>query len=419
MTRAGLSRALILVLAALALHLLPASATAATAPARPTVSATSAIVMETSTGDVAYARRADDARPIASVTKLMTALLTLERHRMSDPITAVRYRAAAVESQIGLRAGERLTTADMLRGLLLASANDVAAALAEADGSRRAFVRDMNRRATALGLEDTHFADPIGLDSGSRSSARDLVRLTMQLRGFPFFKKTVNRSIATLKSGSRPRNIVNRNTLVRQFQWVSGVKTGHTSRAGYVLVGSATRNGVTLVSVVLGTPSEGARNADTVALLRYGFSRYSRRIAVRRGAVLRRVPIRFQRGAEVSLVASRTVRRVVRRPTRPRVANVKAPAEVEGPIRKGQKLGSAEVLVGRRRVATVSLVAGAAVPAPTVTTKTKDWVTRPLGFALVLVLVIGTVGLVLRRRASRTPPPDRPRDPRREEVEAT
>lgn len=414
MTRVRPAHALVLVLAALALHA-PAAAPAAE---RPPVSASAAIVMETSTGDVAYSRRAGESRPIASVTKLMTALLTLERSKLSDRVAAVRYPAAAVESQIGLRAGERLTTSDMLRGLLLASANDAAAALAESvGGSRRAFVRDMNRRAKALGLADTRFADPIGLDPRSRSSARDLVRLTMQLRRFEFFKRTVNRSSATLESGSRPRTIANRNTLVRQFPWVSGVKTGHTARAGYVLVGSASRNGVTLVSVVLGAASETARNADTVALLRYGFSRYVRRRAVRRGEVLRRVPIRFRRGAEVSLVASRTVRRVVRRGTRPRVGRIEAPAEVEGPIRKGQRLGSAEVLVRRDRVAIVSLVAAAAVPAAGVTQRTKDYVTRPVGFALALALAIGTVGLVLRRRSSRTRPPDRPRD-RRTEVEA-
>jgi D-alanyl-D-alanine carboxypeptidase (penicillin-binding protein 5/6) len=217
---------------------------------------------------------------------------------------------------------------------MLESANDAAASLAEdIGGSERGFVRAMNRRARELGLSDTRFADPIGLDPGSRSSARDLVRLTLQLRRFAFFKKTVNRTKVTLKSGALPRTIDNRNTLLRARPWISGVKTGHTRRAGYVLVGSASRNGVTLVSVVLGTPSEAARNADTLALLEYGFSRYSRRLAVRRGDVQRRVPIRYRRGAELELVAARTVRRVVRRGTRPRLRVVEAPDRGRGPDR--------------------------------------------------------------------------------------
>jgi D-alanyl-D-alanine carboxypeptidase len=236
-----------------------AAAPAARAAPRPPVAAPSAIVAEASTGDVAYARGAAVSRPIASVTKLMTALLTLEGPRLSARVRAVNYRAAAVESQINLRAGERLTVADLLRGLLLASANDAAATLAhEVGGSRRAFVAAMNRRARALGLRSTRFRDPIGLDPGSRSSAADLVKLTAELRRFAFFRKTVDRATATLESGDRPRTIANRNTLVRAHPWVSGVKTGHTSRAGYALVASGTRRGVTLVSVVLAAPSEAA-----------------------------------------------------------------------------------------------------------------------------------------------------------------
>lgn len=397
MRRTGsIPAALVLMLAAALLCAGPAPAAASP----PAVSAPNAIVVEISTGDVAFARRPEERRPIASLTKLMTALLTLEQRKLSHRVTASDYAASAVESQIKLRAGERLTVADMLRGLLLASANDAAAALAaDVGGSRRAFVRDMNRRARDLGLSQTRFDDPIGLGAGNRSSARDLVDLALELRRFRFVKRTVDRGSATLESGDRSRTIANRNTLVSQVPWVSGVKTGHTARAGYVLVGSATRRGVTLVSVVLGTPSEAARNADTLALLRYGFSRYSRRLAVRRGTVLARAPIRFRRGAELELVAGRSVRRVVRRGQRPRTRVTSAPREVSGPIRKGQRLGTAEVMVGRERVATVALVAAAAVPAASAAQRTKDYVTRPLGFVLALLAVGASVGLVARRRS--------------------
>jgi len=403
MRPAGLPAAVALAVVAVLLGLAPAARGAQA----PDVSAPSAIVVEISTGDVAFERRPDERRSIASVTKLMTALLTLEARELSDRVRAVRYRAAAVESKVGLRAGEELTVADMLRGLLLASANDAAASLAEdVGGSRRAFVRDMNRRARRLGLSRTRFADPIGLDARNRSTARDLVRLALRLRRFPFFKRIVNRTEATLESGDRPRTIANRNTLLRAEPWVSGVKTGHTARAGYVLVGSASRRGVRLVSVVLGTPSEAARNADTLALLRYGLSRYSRRRAVQRGEVLARAPIAFRRGAQLDLVAARTVRRVVRRGQRPTVRVANAAREVRGPIRKGQRLGTAEVLVAGRPVGTVALVAAAAVPAATAVQRTKDVATRPLGFGLAVLLAGASVSLLVRRRslANRRPP---------------
>jgi D-alanyl-D-alanine carboxypeptidase (penicillin-binding protein 5/6) len=394
-------RALAAVLLAVAAWLLAFAAPSPAAAAPPRISAPSAIVVEISTGDVAYARRPDDPRPIASVTKLMTALLTLEGRELSAKVRATRYAAASVESQLGLRPGERLTVADMLRGLLLVSANDVAASLAEdVAGSRGAFVRQMNRRAAALGLRRTRFEDPIGLGEDDRSTARELVTLTLALRRFPFFKRTVDRAGLTLKSGDHPRAIVNRNSLVRQFRQVSGVKTGHTSKAGYVLVGSARRRGITLVSVVLGAPSEAARNADTMALLRYGFSKFSRRLAVRRGTVLDSVPIRYRRGAELDLVAARSVRRVVRRGVRPVVKAVSVPEEVEGPIRRGQKLGRADVLVRGRKVESVALLAAASVPEAGVTAQAKNWITKPLGFVGVLLLVTGTVGLVLRRRGA-------------------
>jgi D-alanyl-D-alanine carboxypeptidase (penicillin-binding protein 5/6) len=197
-------------------------------------------------------------------------------------LVQVPYRGAPAESIAGFRAGERVTVRDELRALLLASANDAAATLAvRISGSRARFVRDMNARAKALGLRDTRFANPVGLDDPDNfSSAADLVKLALVLRQNAFFRETVDAPRVTLRSGAFPRTFVNRNSLVRTTPSVNGVKTGRTSGAGYVLVGSASRNGVTVLSAVLGTQSEAARNADTLELLRYGLRRYVRRTAV-------------------------------------------------------------------------------------------------------------------------------------------
>jgi D-alanyl-D-alanine carboxypeptidase (penicillin-binding protein 5/6) len=385
-----------------ALALVLAVAARPAAAAAPSGRAPAAILVEPATGDVVFQRNARDERPIASTTKLMTALLTLERAKLGDVMTTVRYRALPVESVIGLRAGERMTVADLLRGLLLASANDAAATLAaRIGGSRARFVRLMNARARQLRLRDTQYANPIGLDeAGNHSSAEDLVKLTLILRRNAFFRAVTNLPSATLRTGSRQRTIANRNVLVRNVPVVNGVKTGHTSTAGYVLVGSATRNGVTVVSAVLGDPSEAARDADSLALLRYGLGRYRRVAAVRRGATYATAKLRF-RDATVPFVATRTVRRTVRRgePIRTRILG--APAEVEGPLPAGARVGTIELRWRGRPIDRVALVTGRAVPSPTVTQRAGGLIGRTVLVLVAAAVALGSLQLVLLRRRTR------------------
>jgi serine-type D-Ala-D-Ala carboxypeptidase (penicillin-binding protein 5/6) len=389
-------------LAAFVALLLAGTATAtASAATPPSVSAPSALVVEASTANVAYSKASSRRREIASATKLMTALLTLERAEPSTVYRAVRYRALPAESKINLRAGERMTVADLLRGLLIESANDAAATLAErVSGSRPAFVKAMNVRAQQLGLKDTHYANPIGLDAPDNySSARDLVRLTLRLRAFEFFRRTVAREQVTLRSGDRPRTLENRNGLVRLPQ-VNGVKTGHTQQAGYVLVGSGRKRGITLISVVLGAPSVAARESDTRRLLAWSFNLYQRVRPIAPGEVLARAPIRYRRGAELDLIAGDSSRRfVVRKGEALRRCGLDAPTEVAGPIRRGKALGKVRICRGEKKIATLPLVASADVPAASAAVRTKDWFTRPL--TLVLVVLLGLGGSVLLARARR------------------
>ncbi|HEV7884371.1 MAG TPA: serine hydrolase, partial [Solirubrobacteraceae bacterium] len=279
-------------LAAVAALLTFAPAAAAQTSAGPRLEgAKAAIVMEASTGDVLFARNPRLRREIASTTKLMTVLVALQRDDLDDVFSAADYQASPIESQIGLRAGERMSVRDLLRAALLPSANDAAATLAAGTmGTTAAFVREMNRTAGLLRLHDTSFANPVGLDDPHNySSARDLATLAIRLRRYDFFRRTVDLPRATLRSGERIRTVLNRNTLVRRVAAVDGVKTGRTNRAGYVLVGSATSGGVTVVSVVLGEPTEHARDADSLALLRYGLASYDAVTPVPEGRVLGRV----------------------------------------------------------------------------------------------------------------------------------
>ncbi len=388
------------VVAGLTLCVPTARAQAATACPQ-AVGAPQAIVIEVSTGDVACSRSADKRRPIGSTTKLMTALLTLERIKLTKTCTASSYRPAPIESKIGLLPGERMKAADLMRGLLAESGNDAAMALAKCvSGSTSTFVRAMNQRARQLGLTNTHYENPIGLDSDSNySSARDLVTLAEVLRTNKFFKKVTDSPSVTLKTGVHPRTFANRNLLVRRYGFVNGVKTGHTSNAGYVLVGSASRNGIQLISAVLGTPSEAARDNDTMALFKFAFPRFERIRAVIDGRTMATVPIRFRAGATLKLKATHTVRRIVGRGHRSDVqVAVHAPDSVAGPIRIGQQLGRVEVSQKGKVVATVPLVAASAVPAAGIKQRSKSFATRPL-FLIGAALALGGTVLTLRRRA--------------------
>ena len=373
------------------------------AAAPPAITAPAAILVEPQTQDVVFARHAYQRRAIASTTKLMTALLTLERARLTDVYTAAPYSPSAGESLMGLRAGERISVADLLRGLLIVSANDAANTLAiDIAGSRRAFVAMMNQRARQLGLRDTHYANPVGLDQpGNYSSAADLVKLTLFLRQRAFFRQTTDMATATLRSGARVRHLVNRNDLVREVPSVNGVKTGHTNGAGYVLVGSATRAGVTVISAVLGDSSEATRDSDSLRLLRYGLARYRRVIALRRGAVLAHAALKY-RDAHVDLVAARTVLRVARRDERVTTRIVGAPSEVEGPLDAGAPVGTVEVRQRGRVVARVPLVTASAVSAPTIVQRVSDYLGRGSTRAVLVVLALCSLYLALvRRRSSR------------------
>jgi len=395
-------RRLLVAVLALAGLACPPAAAAAPRPVAGAVSAPSVIVVEASTGDVALARNPDRRRPIASATKLMTALVTLESTPLARRLSAARYQAAPVESAIGLRAGERLSVRDLLRAVLVASANDAAFTLAErVGGSQRAFVRRMNEQARRLGLRDSHFTTPVGLDSaGNYSTARDLVMLTLRLRSFAFFRRTVDSPRVGLTTGDRPRTLLNRNRLVRSVPWITGVKTGHTQRAGWVLVGSGRRRQISLVSVVLGAVSEAGRERDTLAVLRGGLRLYRRARPLRRGQVLARAQIRFRRGAEVSLAASRTVRRVLRRGQRLRLRVSGAPAELQGPLPAGTRAGSVDVLLGARRIDRVALVTAAPIAQASLGQRAKDRFTGPLALIALGLLALASLEW-LRRRADR------------------
>ncbi len=388
-----------LVVAAAAALIAPPAVAIAADP--PQVRSTRAVLIDGTDGHVLYEQDADARGQIASVTKLMTASVALEELPLDKEIVAGNYKPSSPsESIVNLRPGERMEVADLLRALLLESANDAAATLARAaSGSQQAFVEQMNREARKLGLRNTHFQNPIGLDSSDNySTPRDLARLTRVLQRNEFFVETVKMPTARLLTGAFPRTIENRNGLIGKYPFVTGAKTGHTKKAGYALVGSGTRNGVELVSVVLGGPSRKARDADTVALLEYGFSQYRTATPVRAGATIDTASIEYFGDDKAKLTAARTVVLAVRKGERVRTV-VDAPQRLEGPIEKGKRVGTIQVLVADKGEQRLALVTADEVPGASIFRKAANYLLRPW-LLITIAVIVAALAIRGRRRRS-------------------
>jgi D-alanyl-D-alanine carboxypeptidase (penicillin-binding protein 5/6) len=262
----------------------------------------------------------------------------------------------------------------------------------------------MNAEARALGLDGTHYSTPVGLDdSDNYSTAGDLAQLTARLMRNRTFAKIVNLPSAHLTSGSHPRTVINRNDLVARYRFVDGVKTGHTSGAGYVLVGAAHGNGARVVSVVLGTPTIAARDADSLALLRYGVAQFRRSRPVVKGRTYARAKVRYYDGREVRLVAARDVRMTVRRGRAVRT-RLSAPGEVQGPLPAGKRVGTIEAIYRGRVVSTVPLVTASPVAGAGFVRKATSSIGGPLVAVAFLVLLGAALLLALRLRSRRGSP---------------
>ncbi len=387
-----------------------AAPAAALAAAPPKLAVTSAALYAPTTGQMLDGVNANRQRPIASTTKLMTALIVLQHvHNLNTIYTYPNYHQAASDSQIGLRPGDRMTVRDLLVAMMLPSADDAAEDLAYTvgHGSIARFVAMMNAEARTLGLKHTHYSTPIGLDTpGNYSTAADLVKLAAyDLKVSKFFAHTVDRSSAVLKTGP-VRYVTNLNTLVGTVPWITGVKTGHTNGAGYVLVASGHKNGMTLIGAVLGTDSESARSVNAMTLMNYGYDTFRTWTPLRTDQVVAHPTVKDRPGLHVPVHAARGFTQVLPRDAHVRI-RVDVPARLDGPLPRGAVVGSAKVVDDGRVIKSVPVVLLRALPAVSGLTLAARAVTQPLTLTLIVIaLLLGAVALgvvVARRRRGSGP----------------
>ena len=379
---------------------------------------TAAALYAPQTGQILYGINPDQRLAIASTTKLMTALIVLEHvHRLGTVFAQNDWYPAPADSQLGLVPGERMSVHDLLLAMMLPSDDDAAEDLAYnvGHGSVARFIDMMNAEARRLGLTHTHYSTPIGLDTpGNYSTAGDLVKLARyDLTHSAFFRRMVALKAAVIRTvgpGAHAVTIVNRNDLVARFPWIDGVKTGHTLQAGYVLVAAGHRNGMSLISVALGTPSEEERDAASLALLNYGFGNFALRRPVAAGEVLGRPAVQDQPGKRVPVIAGRGFAMILPRGDRLRLV-VRLPRRLSAPLPAQAVVGSITVIDGSRVLARVPLLSTRKLTPVSSLTSAGRFITQPLTLLVLAVMVVG--GLVWRgtRRRRRV-------DRRRREMEA-
>ncbi|MGE5614201.1 MAG: D-alanyl-D-alanine carboxypeptidase family protein [Bacillota bacterium] len=271
----------------------------------PVLNARAAVLIEWTSGRVLYSKNAMEKRSIASTTKIMTALTALENGNLEDVVTVSKRAASIGGSTIGLRAGEKYTLKEMLYALLMVSANDAAIAIAEhIGGTVENFAAMMNKRAVSLGAVNSNFVTPHGLDRENQySTAYDVALITREALKNPVFAEIVS----TTSSSISGHNLYNTNELLGSYRGVDGVKTGYTGKAGRCLVTTAKRDDMRLISVVLGSPTRGARVDATRKLLDYGFDNFRMHWLRKSGEIYAKVPVYRGVKEHVSLVVEQDI----------------------------------------------------------------------------------------------------------------
>lgn len=332
------------------------------------VSAPSAVLMEKATGQVLFAKDEHTKREPASVTKIMTLLLTMEaidsgQLSYDSIVTASAHACSMGGSQIWLRENEQMTVSDMLKAVCVVSANDCAVALAEqVAGSEEAFVERMNQKASELGMNDTTFQNATGLPTKNHvTSAYDIALMSRELiLNHPDIRQYTTIWMDSLRNGES--SLVNTNKLIRFYDGATGLKTGFTGTALYCLSGTAERDGMELIAVIMKAPTSAQRFEDAKTLLTHGFSNYALK-TVTPDAPLPPVSVSLGTQATVQPVLGEGSCLLLEKSKSAELQQeVRLPNSVEAPINPGDTLGTLVVTSGSETIAEIPLLSGESVP---------------------------------------------------------
>lgn len=357
---------------------------AAAEPPLPAVGARAAVMVDADSGDVIFSLNPDERLPMASTTKMMTALVIIESgHDLDAPVTVSQRAAEVGESSVWLQAGETLTLREMLTGMLVQSGNDAAAALAEFDaGSVEVFVEKMNARAAELGLSNTHFVNPHGLDDPEHyTSAADFARLGIEVMKHEELREIVRMPEAVIPWPGQPygRTLFNHNHLLDAYPFVNGIKTGYTDAAGQCIVVSASERGINLIVAYLGAGSTAQRNQEVIGLLGYGFASYEETAVITTGREYASIGVPYDDGRRLSLTADRDLVSQLHFSDQVDYRLV-LPEEPRLPVSAGDPVGIVEAYNGDIRLGEAFLLATEDVGEPGIGGRFRHYLGRLLPF---------------------------------------
>ncbi len=370
---------------------------------RPVVQAASAVLIDADTRVVLFGKAVHDRRPVASTTKVMTALLALEHGNLSDQVTVSPSVLSINGSNVGLKPGDTVGMDDLLKSLLLASGNDAAVAIAEhISGTVPAFAAMMNARAGELGATDTNFVNPHGLyDPNHYSSAHDLAMITAEAFKHPRFTELVGSKVAEAALPGAPEGVVqliNHNKLLWKAPYADGVKTGFVKESGHCLIASGSQDGWRLITVILDSPDI---YGDAKGLLEYGFATFQRHVYAKQGDAVGQAPVSGGKRSRVPAVAERTLACVIGPGLNDDCRLEVKLGKLRAPVTKGSAVGTVRLVsAGGKLLVASPVVAGEEVRRSWLKIIAM-WLFRTALFLVVFVFTVRTCAKVVKARRRR------------------
>ncbi|MFW6269663.1 MAG: D-alanyl-D-alanine carboxypeptidase family protein [Bacillota bacterium] len=333
------------------------------------ISAQSAILIETETEQILYEKNPDEKLPPASITKIMTLLVAMEKIEegkisLDDKITISQTAQSMGGSQIYLAADTEVPMRDLLKAVAVASANDASVAIAEAiSGSYSGFINLMNEKAEELGMENTHFMNSTGLPEEQHyTTARDISIMSKELVKYDKILEWCSIWVDHIQLPDREAMIANTNSLVNKYQGMDGLKTGHTSEAGYCLAATAKRSNVRLISVILNTETMDLRQKDTTNLLDYGFNYFEKKQKVKAGEKIENIRIPSGKKPVITGEAASDLYVMVKRGTDDQInKEISINESLTAPLEEGEVIGQIEIVEDNEVINSVNIITGESV----------------------------------------------------------